>query len=169
VLGLAVKFPELRSLINPRQSSAIAYVSSPLNVAGQKAEFNAGPAPGHVLTECPLTVVDGASTRPGHLTDLIGPTITALYFTDDGAVPDELTACDAAMRARGIPFAIVTLAQRADRSQARGWDSSGKLFAMYDAVPGTLYLVRPDGHVFARWRSFDAADVTEAIDHLLQP
>ena len=25
VLGLAVKFPELRSLINPRQSSAIAY------------------------------------------------------------------------------------------------------------------------------------------------
>ena len=60
VLGLAVKFPELRSLINPRQSSAIAYASSPLNVAGQEAEFKAGPAPGHVLTECPLTVVDGA-------------------------------------------------------------------------------------------------------------
>jgi 3-(3-hydroxy-phenyl)propionate hydroxylase len=169
VLGLAVKFPELRSLINPRQSSAIAYVSSPLNVAGQETEFSAGPAPGHVLTECPLTVVDGASARAGHLTDLIGPTITALYFTDAGAVPDELTACDAAMRARGIPFAIVTLARRADRSQARGWDSSGKLFAMYDAAPGTLYLVRPDGHVFARWRSFDVPDVTEAIDHLLQP
>lgn len=169
VLGLAVKFPELRSLINPRQSSAIAYVGSPLNVAGQEAGFGAGPAPGHVLTECPLTVVDGTSTREGHLTDLIGPVITALYFTDDGTVPDELTACDAAMHARGIPFAIVTLAQRAGHSQAGGWDSGGKLFAMYDAVPGTLYLVRPDGHVFARRRSFDAADVTEAIDHLLQP
>ena len=40
---------------------------------------------------------------------------------------------------------------------------------MYDATPGTLYLVRPDGHVFARWRSFDAGAVTEAIEHLLQP
>lgn len=168
VLGLAVKFPELRSLINPRQSSAIAYVNSPLNVAAQPAEFGAGPAPGHVLTECPLTVVDGASPRAGHLTDLIGPVITALYFSDDGTVPDELTKCDAAMRARGIPFAIVSLARRAGNSQARGWDFGGKLFAMYDAAPGTLYLVRPDGHVFARWRSLDAADVTEAIDHLLQ-
>jgi 3-(3-hydroxy-phenyl)propionate hydroxylase len=169
VLGLAVKFPELRSLINPRQSSAIAYTGSPLNVVAQDAEFGAGPACGHVLTECPLVIVDGASTRDGHLTDLIGPDITALYFTDDGAVPDELTTCDAAMRARGIPFAIVALARQAGFARARGWDKSGRLFAIYDAAPGTLYLVRPDGHVFARWRRFDAADLTGAIDHLLQP
>jgi 3-(3-hydroxy-phenyl)propionate hydroxylase len=169
VLGLAVKFPELRSLINPRQSSAIAYVSSPLNVAGQEEEFKAGPACGHVLTECPLTIMEGASTHAGHLTDLIGPTITALYFTDDGAVPDQLAACDAAMRARSVPFAIVAVARRAGSSQVRGWDSGGRLFSMYDAAPGTLYLVRPDGHVFARWRSLDAAALTGAIDHLLQP
>jgi 3-(3-hydroxy-phenyl)propionate hydroxylase len=169
VLGLAVKFPELRSLINPRQSSAIAYTHSPLNVAAQEAEFGAGPACGHVLTECPLTVVEGASTRNGHLTDLIGPTITALYFSDDGTVPDELTKCDAAMRARGIPFAIVAVARRAGAAQTRGGDSSGQLFAMYDAAPAALYLVRPDGHVIGRWRRFDAATVTEAIDHLLQP
>jgi len=159
VLGLAVKFPELRSLINPRQSSAIAYVRSPLNVTAQEAEFGAGPAPGHVLTECPLAIVGGGSAREGHLTDLIGPVVSALYFSDGGAVPDELTKCDAAMRARGVPFAIVPLAQ----------DGNNRLFAMYDAVPGTLYLVRPDGHVFARWRRFDAAALTAAIDHLLHP
>jgi 3-(3-hydroxy-phenyl)propionate hydroxylase len=169
VLGLAVKFPELRSLINPRQSSAIAYTCSPLNVTAQETEFCAGPAPGQVLPECPLAIVDGASPREGHLTDLIGPVITALYLSDDGAVPEQLSKLDAAMRARGIPFAIVTLARHAGSTEARGWDRSGRLFAMYDAAPAALYLVRPDGHVIGRWRRFDAADVTEAIDHLLQP
>ena len=73
------------------------------------------------------------------------------------------------MRARGIPFAVVPLASRPGATATRGWDSSGRLYAMYDAAPGTLYLARPDGHVFARWRSLDAADVTEAIEHLMQP
>jgi len=168
VLGLAVKVPELRSLINPRQSSAIAYTNSPLNAAAQEAEFGAGPACGHVLSECPLEMIVGGLTRAGYLTDLIGPVITALYFSDDGAVPEELSKLDAAMRARGVPFAVVTLASRAGATAAHGWDSTGRLYAMYDAAPGAFYLVRPDGHVIGRWRRFKAAAVTEAIDQLLQ-
>lgn len=96
VLTLAVEHPALRSLINPRQTSAIEYSASPLNAASDP--FQAGPAPGAALAECPLTLAG----------------------------------------------------RRGD------CDPTGRLFAMYGARAGIVYLVRPDGHVLWRWH--DARD-----------
>ena len=42
-------------------------------------------------------------------------------------------------------------------------DSEGLLATRYDARPGTFYLLRPDQHVCARWRSFDATQVRSAV------
>ena len=113
VLGLAKKHPSLRSLINPRQTSAITYATSPLNAAPDRsAEFDAGPVPGAVLPECPITIADGSGTREGHLTDLLGPHFTALVFSDDGAVPAELEALDRALAAKQVPFKRVALTRR---------------------------------------------------------
>jgi 3-(3-hydroxy-phenyl)propionate hydroxylase len=39
--------------------------------------------------------------------------------------------------------------------------------ARYDAQPGTVYLLRPDQHVCARWRHFDPARVRAAIARAL--
>ena len=72
VLGLAEKRPAVRSLINPLQSSPIACTGSPLN-APQDATWSAGPAPGAVLLECPLTMVEGGVETVRHMTDLLGP------------------------------------------------------------------------------------------------
>ena len=172
VLGLALKHAGLRSLINPRQSSAITYTASPLNAAlDHSAAFEAGPVPGAVLPECPVTIVGGGATREGHLTDLVAPRFTALYFGEDGAVPADLLELERTMASRGVPFKVVPLARHlGDAGSAlHCWDHTGRLFPMYAAVPGTLYLVRPDGHVLARWRQVAAAAVAAAIDHALHP
>jgi 3-(3-hydroxy-phenyl)propionate hydroxylase len=176
VLSLALKHEGVRSLINPRQTSAIAYSASPLNAASPDA-FASGPAPGAVLPECPLTLVGPAVSREGHLTDLVGPRFTAFWFSEDGNVPAELAALEAPLAQRALPFALVPVSAQCpvDATRLTGWDHTGRLFPMYaaqcDAKAGTLYLVRPDGHVLGRWHGQAtalAAHVLAALDHTLR-
>jgi 3-(3-hydroxy-phenyl)propionate hydroxylase len=42
-------------------------------------------------------------------------------------------------------------------------DTQGLATQRYDATPGTVYLIRPDQHVAARWRGFDAAKIEAAL------
>ncbi len=42
------------------------------------------------------------------------------------------------------------------------------LLECFDAAPGAVYLVRPDQHLCARWRRFDAAAVARAYQRALQ-
>jgi 3-(3-hydroxy-phenyl)propionate hydroxylase len=169
VLSLAVKHPSVRSLINPRQSSAITYVSSPLNIA-DAGEFSAGPVPGAVLPECPVTIAGAGTAKEAHLTDLLGARFTLLYFSDDGGVPGRLAALEETFEGRSVPFRVVSLSAHlhTETRRTHGWDHTGRLFAMYDAKPGTAYLVRPDGHVLARWREADAARIEAAVLQVLQ-
>ena len=171
VLSLAVKHPSLNSLINPRQTSAITYATSPLNAADRSGEFTTGPVPGQPLQECSITIVENGAAREAHLTDLVTPSITGFYFSGDGAIPAALSKIEADMRAEGIPFALVNLTRHLNSgaTEKHGWDHTGRPFDMYNATPDSLYLVRPDGHVLGRWRRFDANATMAAIDLMLHP
>ncbi len=164
VLSLAVKHPHVRSLINPRQTSAITYANSPLNVADRDG-FATGPVPGAVLAEYPVTIAENGRAREAHLTDLVTPCFTALCFIDEGDVSHGFAALSESLRQRGVPFTVVPVSARlhAQATGVHAWDHTGRVFERYDAKPGTVYLVRPDGHVLGRWRNASAADIDAAI------
>ena len=152
VLGLAGKHPQVRSLINPRQTSAIAYTHSPLNVADTD-EFLSGPAPGTVLPECPLALMEHDRRTARYMTDLVNlgqGGFVGLYFSDDGAMPAELLALT-----RSLPLHVEAVRL------------SPQLAGLFGARHGSVYLLRPDGHVLGRWHDATAAQVSQALATIL--
>jgi 3-(3-hydroxy-phenyl)propionate hydroxylase len=73
----------------------------------------------------------------GWLIDRLGPDFTLLTFGDPVPAAADLT-----------PVAI---------------DCRGLAAKRYDARPGTIYLVRPDRYVAARWRRYDERAVQAAL------
>jgi 3-(3-hydroxy-phenyl)propionate hydroxylase len=178
VLSLALKHPEVRSLINPRQTSPISYANSPLNprtpeLGAGRAEAD-GPEIGAVLPECPLMLADALGVRAGHITDLLCAEpvggFTALCFADDGGIPSGLLHLSASVRTRGVPFKLIAIGRREPRvaqAELHGWDHTGRLFPMYGVTCGAAMLVRPDGHLIGRWQEPAAARICAAIDRVL--
>jgi 3-(3-hydroxy-phenyl)propionate hydroxylase len=76
-LSLAVSQDFARALVNPRQSSAIAFPHSPLQTAEQ-GEWAAGPQVGATLPSLPM--------GDGHVQAMVGPSPTVLA-ADDMQVP----------------------------------------------------------------------------------
>ena len=118
-----------------------------------------------------MTLAGGGEPQEGHLTDLVQPCFTAFHFAEEPAPPADLRDLAGTMAQRAIPFKLVPLTRHLGGagSVPHGWDHTGRLFPMYGAQPGTLYLVRPDGHVLARWREANVAEMVAAIEHALHP
>ncbi|MCL4183336.1 MAG: FAD-dependent monooxygenase [Burkholderiaceae bacterium] len=164
-LSLAERHPHIASVVNPRQTSAIDYDRSPLNTPSD--DFDAGPAPGSVTSDCPL----GGMVDATHLSDLLGPHWTALAFADDGRLAPRIDDALRTLEAGPIPFrTIVVAGAAADRAatevgerRLRVLDEAARIARRYCAADGTVYLIRPDAHVAGRWRHPDPAVIQTAI------
>ncbi|WP_354685392.1 FAD-dependent oxidoreductase [Cupriavidus necator] len=161
-LRLAQHDSAVRSLINPRQSAPIAYDGSPLNGPSDFGDDCPGAAPG---MPAPEARVSGA-TGIGHLTQCFGQTFTLLYFGDEPTLPEPLAALTQAhadtLQAR------VIVGRSGESGHAAFTDVAGQAHIRYGAQPGTLYIIRPDGYVLARWRKPAWNAVRATLAPLLQ-
>lgn len=172
VLSLAIAHPPLRSLINPRQSNAIPYSGSPLNVPDEEGNdaFTAGPGAGAPLLECPGTLIAQDNKRKLHLTDTLGTGFTLFHFGEDHKQPDKVTTIAEHFADRRIPLKVVAITRSSTCAPDTTvfWDETGRLFPLYGARSGTAYLIRPDGYVSARFLDVEsAANTSLDVDAIL--
>lgn len=147
VLELAKLEPFARPLVNSgRLSTPTPYRESALNTEDADA-FEAGPRPGQVCADAPLTR-DG---KPGWLLNQLGQGFVLLCFGEN-------------------PQHEVSIASLATHILLVGRDvedAHGLIAQRYDARPGTVYLIRPDQYVAARWRRFDVDKIRAALKRCL--
>ncbi|MDA1308810.1 MAG: FAD-dependent oxidoreductase [Proteobacteria bacterium] len=154
-LSLALSQPWAGELANPRQSQPYDYADSPLNAeTDDDAVFTAGPRTGAPLADARLT--DG-----NHLLDHIGPGPTLLGFGLDKQGPDLDWP---GVKWPGVKrLAVSRSAAPAPDTLA---DPHGHLFERFGATEDCCYLIRPDGHVAGRWRTYDPGVVEAALQRL---
>lgn len=158
VLNLAKVAPFAQRYVNTGRFAVWPVLeTSPLSVA-ETSQFHEMARPGAPVLDCPLVDADGKSIW---LTDVTGDDFTVLIYEprypDFGVVSSRLS----------VHFPTTVIAISANRSSAGLKDATGEFARIYDAKPGTTYLLRPDQHVLARWREFDPREVERAIVRVL--
>jgi 3-(3-hydroxy-phenyl)propionate hydroxylase len=145
VLALAKDTEFAKRMINGGRLSTPSVYATPLSTPDRDA-WTAGPPPGASVKDAPLKARNGADM---FLTDAVkgsGCGFSLLAFENGAAIEP----------VEGIALIRVGVA-------AEFADPSGLAAARYDALPGSAYLLRPDGYVAARFRQPTLAALEAAL------
>jgi 3-(3-hydroxy-phenyl)propionate hydroxylase len=157
VLTLARQFPCGRALVNSGRLSVPAMLTNSALNTPDADSFTGWMIPG--------APADDAPVRGGWLLRHLGDRFTLLLFSD-GTLPATLRDAIGALAADRIgvrTLVVVPPGQRVPDGLEGVEDSHGLVAQRYDGRPGTAYLIRPDQHVAARWRSLGLGAVRAAM------
>ena len=144
VLGLAPKAEFARRMVNSGRLSTPTIYHSALTTP-DAAPFAGSARLGAPVPDVPLETRDG---NPRYLLERLGGGFAVLYVSD-GRRPT--TPEDVKLMVIGEDLI----------------DRTGLFAARFDTRPGSTYLVRPDQHLTARFRSFEGDKVRAAMDRAL--
>ena len=152
VLGLAEDEAFARPLVNSgRLSTPTPYLDSSLNTADE-SEFTGRMRPGTNCADAPIE----RGGRADWFLHTVGNGFTVLAFGEHAPART--------VEAGPITACVLTVVPPGTASDGDAIvDAQGLLAARYDGRPGTVYLLRPDQHVAARWRQFEPGKVASAI------
>lgn len=159
VLSLSVHEAFVRGLIDPRQSAPYDYTDGPLTTfKARDAGFGAGPRAGTPLRN--LRLASAGAGAAGFLLDHLAAGFNGLYFHGGGALADGV----AALFDEGLFHPLVVAGAAGEAAAATVLaDPERRVFAACGAAAGSFYLVRPDGHVAARWPNIEPDEVRRAV------
>jgi 3-(3-hydroxy-phenyl)propionate hydroxylase len=146
VLALAPRAEFARRMINSGRLSLPKVYDTPLSTP-DATPFAGSAKLGAPLPDAPLTRRDGTAA---HLVENLRGAFELIYVKGGEARPSA---------PKGIKLTVIG---------DDFLDRAGMFAQRFDATPGATYLVRPDQHLCARWRSFDGAAVTRAQARALQ-
>ena len=159
VLSLSKEHAFARRLVNSgRLSLPSTYRQSPLNTPD--CDTFAGPlCPGAPLADAPVSIAGKAAW----FLRQVGGQFSVLLFADAASAVNVQS-----LQSLALPVLLVLPAGvKAPAGVAAIEDSEGLLAARFDAQPGTVYLLRPDQHVAARWRALDVAALQSALSRAM--
>jgi 3-(3-hydroxy-phenyl)propionate hydroxylase len=161
-LSLARHHPFARKLVNSGRLSVPSFITeSALNTPDTDA-FDGNMLPGAPMDDAPIQI----NGQDAWLLDQMGHRFQCLVFVDEVGQLDVATRQSLIALADGpVPVHAAVVSRHAGAMDGLPVyvDVQGLFAKRYDAQAGSVWLLRPDQHVCARWRHFNAAKLHAAL------